>query len=164
MSPILGGVLRSWLKYVVFRVYGSACCEQFQFSTVLAAGSSNVQAQFENRKRFLLKIAPRTMSVRSFPRTRDEPRKRILLIPIVLIFGGYGLMLMHPYWSTGFIGAVISLAGVLSVFLVGMVFADLWVAARRTKESMREREKRLAETDQDLDEPFKDPFEEDVGT
>ncbi len=114
------------------------------------------------------------MSVRSFPKTREEPRKRILLIPILLIVVGYVLMLLHPVISTGFIGAVISMAGVLSIFLVGMVFADLWAASKRTKDMIKARDARLAEErsapsagaesmDDDDDDEFPDPFEEEIG-
>ncbi|MHA1781126.1 MAG: hypothetical protein ACTSYL_09735 [Candidatus Thorarchaeota archaeon] len=119
-----------------------------------------------------------TMSVRSFPKTRNEPRKRILLIPILLLVLGYVLMLLHPYISTGFLGAVISMAGVLSIFLVGMVFADLWAASKRTKDIIKAREARRAAeaqaapatgpaTAQDVakddDEEYPDPFEEEIG-
>ena len=33
--------------------------------------------------------------------------------------------------------------GVLTVFLVGMVFADLWAASRRTKDIIKAREERM---------------------
>ena len=61
-----------------------------------------------------------------------------------------------------FIGAILSLTGVLTIFLVGMVFADLWAAHRRTKQIIREREEKGLETkdDEDFDE---DPFEEALG-
>lgn len=97
--------------------------------------------------------------IRSFPRTRSEPRKRILLIPIVLLFGGSALLFIP---GLQFIGAILSLTGVLTIFLVGMVFADLWAAHRRTKQLIKDREARgmETETDEDLDE---DPFEEAYG-
>jgi hypothetical protein len=99
------------------------------------------------------------MKVRSFPETRDEPRKRILAIPFILIFGGFGLTFVHE--TLRFIGTVVALAGVLSVFLVGMVFADLWAASRRTKDIIKAREARGVE---DTDEPFvEDPFIDTVG-
>ena len=99
------------------------------------------------------------MTVRSFPETRDEPRKIILVIPFLLIFGGWGLTFVHE--TLRFIGTVLSLAGVLSVFLVGMVFADLWAASRRTKDIIKAREARGIE---DTDEPFvEDPFIDTVG-
>ncbi|MCF2136135.1 MAG: hypothetical protein K9W43_02755 [Candidatus Thorarchaeota archaeon] len=123
-----------------------------------------------------------TMSVRAFPKTRNEPRKRILLIPILLLVLGYVLMLLHPYLSTGFFGAVISMAGVLSIFLVGMVFADLWAASKRTKDIIKAREARRAaeaqetpatgpatardaldDDDDDDDDEYPDPFEEEIG-
>ena len=100
--------------------------------------------------------------IRSFPRTRTEPRKRILLIPICLIVIGY-LMLIE-WWIFGFlplqfIGAILSLTGVVTIFLVGMVFADLWAAHRRTKQIIMAREEKglPAEKDEDL---IEDPFEE----
>lgn len=48
------------------------------------------------------------------------------------------------------------------MFLVGMVFADLWAAHRRTQQMMKDREERglMTEEDEDLDE---DPFEEVIG-
>ncbi|MFW9810323.1 MAG: hypothetical protein ACFFE6_13175 [Candidatus Thorarchaeota archaeon] len=97
--------------------------------------------------------------IRSFPRTRREPQKRILLIPVVLLFGGSALMFIPGFQ---FIGAILSLTGVLTIFLVGMVFADLWASHRRTKQIIREREEKGLETedDQDFDE---DPFEETLG-
>ena len=106
-----------------------------------------------------------SMKVRAFPETRKEPRKRILLIPPIMIFGGYGLMLLHE--SLRFIGSIIALAGVLTVFLVGMVFADLWAASRRTKDIIKAREKRMKELDAeeaeeyDESDPFLDTLEEE---
>lgn len=98
------------------------------------------------------------MKVRAFPETRKEPRKRILLIPPIMIFGGWGLMLLHE--SLRFIGSIIALAGVLTVFLVGMVFADLWAASRRTKDIIKAREKRMKELGSEETEEFddSDPF------
>jgi hypothetical protein len=100
--------------------------------------------------------------IRSFPRTRSEPRKRILLIPIFLIVLGY-LMLIE-WWIFGlfplqFIGAILSLTGVMTIFLVGMVFADLWAAHRRTKDIIKAREEKGLPTEEDED-LFEDPFEE----
>ncbi|MHA1963052.1 MAG: hypothetical protein ACXACG_13035 [Candidatus Thorarchaeota archaeon] len=94
--------------------------------------------------------------IRSFPRSRSEPQKRILLIPIVLLFIGVAMLTIPGFQ---FIGAILSLTGVLTIFLVGMVFADLWVSHRRTKQMIKDREERGLETedDEDLDE---DPFEE----
>jgi hypothetical protein len=102
-----------------------------------------------------------SMKVRSFPETRSEPRKRILLIPIILIFGGLGLSLLHP--DLRFIGSILALTGVLTVFLVGMVFADLWAASRRTKEIIKAREARgIKVTEEPLEkDPFVDTLEED---
>ncbi len=97
--------------------------------------------------------------IRSFPRTRREPQKRILLIPIVLLFGGT-LLLFIP--GLQFFGSILSLTGALTVFLVGMVFADLWAAHRRTQQMIKDREERglKTEEDEDLDD---DPFEEVIG-
>jgi len=102
--------------------------------------------------------------LRSFPKTRTEPRKRILLIPIILIVLGY-LMLVE-WWVFGllplrFIGAILALTGVLTVFLVGMVFADLWVAHRRTKQMIKDRELKGLPTEDD-DDLIEDPFEETI--
>jgi len=102
------------------------------------------------------------MPVRSFPETRNSPRKRILLIPIVLILLGAVLMYLHPWLSTGFIGAILSLTGVLTVFLVGMVFADLWASSRRTHDLIKAREKRQAEAAAET-QTSEDPFEEEIG-
>ncbi|MHA2140232.1 MAG: hypothetical protein ACXADC_08770 [Candidatus Thorarchaeota archaeon] len=109
------------------------------------------------------------MSIRPFPRTREEPRKRILAIPFVLIFLGMAMNVIHP--ALRFLGTVIAFAGVLTVFLVGMVFADLWASARRTKDIIKAREARMTESDDpetamlppedDLVGP--DPFEEAFG-
>ncbi|MFW9803240.1 MAG: hypothetical protein ACFFFC_11335 [Candidatus Thorarchaeota archaeon] len=110
------------------------------------------------------------MGVKAFPRTQREPRKRILLIPIFLMIGGLLLNLAHPYFR--FIGTVIALAGSLTVFLVGMVFADLWVSARRTRQLMKDRQARMNDQDATLPEegvesedisgpdPFTESFEE----
>jgi hypothetical protein len=97
--------------------------------------------------------------IRSFPRTRHEPQKRILLIPVFLLIGG-SILLLIP--GLQFIGAILSLTGVLTIFLVGMVFADLWTSYRRTKQIIREREERglQSEEDEDFEE---DPFEEAPG-
>jgi UPF0716 family protein affecting phage T7 exclusion len=97
--------------------------------------------------------------IRSFPKTRNEPQKRILLIPVFLVVGG-SILLMVP--GLQFIGAILSLTGVLTIFLVGMVFADLWTSHRRTKQIIQEREVEglPTEEDEDLEE---DPFEESLG-
>lgn len=97
--------------------------------------------------------------IRSFPRTRREPQKRILSIPVILLAVGF-ILLLFPGWQ--FIGSILSLTGVLTIFLVGMVFADLWAAHRRTKQIIQEREERGLQTeeDEDLEE---DPFEETLG-
>ncbi|MFW9847219.1 MAG: hypothetical protein ACFFD6_10750 [Candidatus Thorarchaeota archaeon] len=73
---------------------------------------------------------------------------------------------IHP--ALRFLGTVIAFAGVLTVFLVGMVFADLWASARRTRDIIRAREARIAEDDESDDTDLileenlvgPDPFEE----
>ncbi|MGV9170930.1 MAG: hypothetical protein ACOC38_13470 [Promethearchaeia archaeon] len=93
------------------------------------------------------------MKVKSFPRTREEPRKRILLIPVILIAVGFLLTNLHP--ALRFIGIILAFAGTLCIFLVGMVFADLWVSSRRTKDITKAREESEREyTDEDLEDPF----------
>ncbi len=106
--------------------------------------------------------------IRAFPETRTTPRWRVLAIPFVLTFGGFGLMLLHE--SLRFIGAVISLTGVITIFLVGMVFADLWSASHRTKDIINAREKRQKEDEEiktsentdgvDESDPFLDTLED----
>ena len=97
--------------------------------------------------------------IRSFPKTRHEPQKRILLIPVFLLIGG-SILLIFP--GLQFLGAILSLTGVLTIFLVGMVFADLWTSHRRTKQIIREREERGLQTEEDVD-LEEDPFEEALG-
>ncbi|MHA1587644.1 MAG: hypothetical protein ACTSV9_02590, partial [Candidatus Thorarchaeota archaeon] len=79
------------------------------------------------------------MTVRAFPETRKEPRKRILLVPILLLIGG---LLLTTIEYLRFIGAVLALTGVLTMFLVGMVFADLLAASKRTKDLIKARKAR----------------------
>ncbi|MGY5876703.1 MAG: hypothetical protein RTU30_13225 [Candidatus Thorarchaeota archaeon] len=100
------------------------------------------------------------MSVRAFPRTGTSPQKRILLVPIILIFGGWALTILPGF---GFLGIVLAMAGVLTIFLVGMVFADLWAAARRTKQIIKAREDRGVEEPVDIDDDY-DPFQDTIGT
>ncbi len=105
--------------------------------------------------------------VRAFPETRNEPRKRVLVIPPVLIFGGLGLMYLNE--DLRFIGAILALTGVLTVFLVGMVFGDLWASARRTKDIIRARDERMKDAEAkgvpaaefDESDPFLDTLEDD---
>ena len=74
------------------------------------------------------------------------------------------MMFLHE--ALRFIGAIIALAGVLTVFLVGMVFADLWAASRRTKDIIKAREERMKELDEeerkeyDESDPFLDTLED----
>lgn len=101
------------------------------------------------------------MTVRAFPKTRKEPQKRILLIPVVLVFGG---LLLTTIQVLRFIGIVLSLTGVFTMFLVGVVFADLWAASRRTKDIIKAREARGIEDVQELadEDPFVDTlYDED---
>jgi hypothetical protein len=89
------------------------------------------------------------------------------VIPPILIFGGLGLMYLNE--DLRFIGAIISLTGVLTIFLVGMVFADLWASARHTKDIIKAREERMKEAEKkgvpssesDESDPFLDTLEED---
>ena len=99
------------------------------------------------------------MTVRSFPRTRESPQKKILLIPVILIFGGF---LMMQIQVLSFFGAIISLTGALSVFLVGMVYADLWAAHRRTRSIIKAREERGVADEEELDDDY-DPFVDEIG-
>ena len=59
-----------------------------------------------------------------------------------------------------FIGAILSLTGVMTVFLVGMVFADIWSSHRRTRDIIKAREERGLETTEESFEEMEDPFEE----
>ena len=102
------------------------------------------------------------MTIRPFPRSRATPKKRSLLIPVVLIFGGLFLLYMHPFWSTGFLGIIISLTGALTLFLMGMVFADLWAASRRTRDIIESREAQI-KPESELPSDY-DPFEESIGS
>ncbi|MHA1908407.1 MAG: hypothetical protein ACW98Y_13995 [Candidatus Thorarchaeota archaeon] len=86
-------------------------------------------------------------TIRAFPETRTEPRKRILAIPFIMVFGGLGLTLVHD--ALRFIGTIIAFTGVLVVFLVGMVFADLWAASRRTKDIIKSRDERMKQEEKD---------------
>lgn len=69
-------------------------------------------------------------------------------------------MYLHPWLSTGFFGIVISFAGAISLFLVGMVFADLWASARRTKSLMKAR--RISDNGSVEKSPAFDPFEDEL--
>ncbi len=75
------------------------------------------------------------------------------------MFGGL-LLMQIPILA--FIGSVISLAGALSVFLVGMVFADLWAAHRRTRDIIKAREERGIKDEEELDADY-DPFVDEIG-
>jgi hypothetical protein len=93
------------------------------------------------------------MIVRAFPETRKEPRKRVLLIPILLVLGG---LLLTTIEILRFIGVVLSLTGVLTMFLVGMVYADLLAASKRTKDLIKARKARnIGGPEEPIDE---DPF------
>jgi len=61
-----------------------------------------------------------------------------------------------------FWGTIISFTGALVVFLVGMVYADLWAAHRRTQQMIKDRDERFSEEEEtDTDESeITDPFEE----
>jgi hypothetical protein len=93
------------------------------------------------------------MIVRAFPETRKEPRKRVLLVPILLVLGG---LLLTTIEILRFIGIVLSLTGVLTMFLVGMVYADLLAASKRTKDLIKARKARnTGAPEEPIDE---DPF------
>ncbi len=98
-------------------------------------------------------------SVRSFPRTKNKPQKRWLLVPILLMIAGY---LMTFVQLLKFWGAIISYTGALVVFLVGMVYADLWAAHRRTQQLIKDRDERFSEDEEtNIEESvIEDPFEE----
>lgn len=105
------------------------------------------------------------MSVRAFPATRQEPRKRVLLIPVVLIVSG---VLLNFVPVLRFFGTILALTGVMSIFLVGMVFADLYAASRRSRDIIKARKARDAEFNglarADRNELFvSDPFDESFG-
>ncbi|MFX1369659.1 MAG: hypothetical protein ACFFAY_13775 [Promethearchaeota archaeon] len=102
------------------------------------------------------------MSIRAFPKTRKEPRKRILAIPIILLAVGLSLNFVPVL---RFIGTILALTGVMAIFLVGMVYADLWASAKRTKDIIKAREARDAELDsEEIDSMVgPDPFEESFG-
>jgi uncharacterized membrane protein YccC len=102
------------------------------------------------------------MRARPFPATRQEPRKRILLIPVGLILGGLSLTYLHRWLSTGFFGIIISLAGVISLFLVGMIFADLWASARLTKSLAKAKGTTGTEAGENMS--VSDPFEDELET
>lgn len=97
--------------------------------------------------------------VRAFPRTKNKPQKRILMIPLLLIFGGYAMTFVH---LLAFLGTILALTGALTLFLVGTVYADLWAAHRRTQQLIEERELRQEELKkEDIESPeIEDPFQE----
>lgn len=93
------------------------------------------------------------MPVRAFPETRKEPKKRVLLVPVLLVLGG---LLLTTIEMLQFIGVVLALTGVLTMFLVGMVFADLLAASRRTKDMIKARKARnIGAPEEPIDD---DPF------
>lgn len=77
--------------------------------------------------------------------------------------------MLTEWWIFGllplrFLGAILSLTGALTLFLVGMVFADLWTAHKRTKDIIKAREERgfSNERDEDLvEDPFMEVLDED---
>ena len=100
------------------------------------------------------------MRGRPFPETVRAPNKRIFLIPVALIFGGLLLTYLHPWLSTGFFGIVISLAGVVSFFFVGLLFADFWASAHLTKSLMKD--KGAVEVEEGERSSVSDPFEDEL--
>ena len=74
---------------------------------------------------------------------------------------------MYVHETLRFIGAVVSLTGVLTIFLVGMVFADLWAPSRRTNDIINAREERMeqeekedSEAKADESDPFLDTLDD----
>ena len=72
--------------------------------------------------------------------------------------------MLVEWWIFGFLplqflGSILSLTGALTLFLVGMVFADLWAAHRRTRSIIKAREERGFPSEQDED-IVEDPFME----
>ncbi|NHJ13924.1 MAG: hypothetical protein EAX95_09605 [Candidatus Thorarchaeota archaeon] len=109
------------------------------------------------------------MSIRAFPRTKREPNRRVLLIPVVLLVAG---LILNFIPLLRFFGTILALTGVMSVFLVGMVYADLYASSRRSKDIIKAREARDAELEASDGESTKaepedfvvsDPFEESFG-
>ena len=103
------------------------------------------------------------MTVKSFPRTRSKPQKRILLVPFVLMIGGW---IMTFVYILQFLGTIIAMTGALTFFLVSVVYADLWAAQRRTQQLITERQKEgqdMHEEDADrsmIEDPFKETYDE----
>lgn len=100
------------------------------------------------------------MRVRAFPETRNEPKKRVLLVPVLLVLGGLFLTTIE---LLRFIGAVLALTGVLTMFLVGMVYADLLAASKRTKDLIKARQARNIEASEDPigEDPFVDTLHDE---
>jgi hypothetical protein len=99
------------------------------------------------------------LTVKSFPRTRNKPQKRILLVPFFLMFGGWA---MTYVFILQFMGTIIAMTGALTSFLVGAVYADLWAAQRRTKQLIKQRQQDGDDSpEEDIDKPvIEDPFKE----
>lgn len=93
----------------------------------------------------------------SHRRPRDESNKYLILVPLSLLIIGIILTYMHPILSTGFIGIVLSLAGVLTCFVFGMLFADLWSTSRRLSSFSKAHDEE--DLEDDSEEVFYDPFE-----
>ncbi len=75
------------------------------------------------------------------------------MVPILLVLGG---LLLTTIEILRFIGVVLSLTGVLTMFLVGMVYADLLAASKRTKDLIKARKARnIGAPEEPIDE---DPF------
>ncbi|RDE15758.1 MAG: hypothetical protein C4K48_02965 [Candidatus Thorarchaeota archaeon] len=101
------------------------------------------------------------MAVRSFPRTHNKPPKWILLVPFILMVGGWAMTFVY---FLQFLGSIIALTGALTIFLVGAVYADLWASYRRTQQLIkgRQEEGRVTSAAADIP-PAEDPFEETFG-
>jgi len=68
---------------------------------------------------------------------------------------GYLMTYIHflMFW-----GVIVSLTGALVTFLVGVVYADLWAAHRRTQQMMKDRDERFADQEGAA---INDPVDED---
>ncbi len=72
--------------------------------------------------------------------------------------------MLIQWWIFGlfplqFLGSILSLTGVMTIFLVGMIFADLWSAHRRTRQMIKAREEKGLPSEQE-EALIEDPFEE----
>jgi hypothetical protein len=90
-------------------------------------------------------------------RSRDAPDKNLILIPLIFLTVGIILTYLHPFLSTGFLGMVLSLAGILACFMSGMIYADLWSTSRRLRSLAKDRDNETDDSSQIFYDPFEDP-------